>query len=274
SYEWDGVWEGASAIGAQGWSAEFRIPLTQLRFSDEEEQTWGIQVHRGVSRKRERSMWVFIPDNSNSWVSRAGHITGIRGLKPSRTVELRPYLVGRARGRTEDGLAFLGATSDGRQKVDFDLGGDLKLGLTSRLVLDATVNPDFGQVEADQVVLNLSRYETFFPEKRPFFLEGRDVFESPFNMFYPRRIGRPLGGLAIGDTYYGEGGPRQVVDLPRPPRIYGAAKVTGSVSDNLSVAALGAVTGPESVTLGGMSEDNVHVGSSRGYGVVRARYCA
>lgn len=272
SYDWDGVWEGASSIDAMGWSAEFRIPLTQLRFSNDEEQTWGVQVHRGVSRKRERSMWVFVPDSSNSWVSRAGHITGIRGLKPRRTVELRPYIVARARGRTEEGLAFLGATAYGRQKIDFDLGADLKLGLTSRLVLDATVNPDFGQVEADQVVLNLTRFETFFPEKRPFFLEGRDVFDTPFNLFYPRRIGRQLGGLAIGDTYYGPGGPRPVVDLPGLARIYGAAKVSGNVSDKLAVAALGAVTGPESVTLGGASEDNAHVGSSRGYGVLRARY--
>jgi hypothetical protein len=272
SYEWDGVWDGASAIGRDGWTAEFRIPLTQLRFSAADEQTWGIQVHRGVSRKHERSMWVFVPERANTWVSSAGHVVGIRGLKPRRTFELRPYGVARARGRTDDGFAFLGAAARARQSIDVDAGADLKLGLTSRLTLDATVNPDFGQVEADQVVLNLTRFETFFPEKRPFFLEGRDVFETPFNQFYPRRIGAPRSGLSVGDTYYGPGGPRTVVDLPGPTRIYGAAKLTGNATDHLTIAGLAAVTGPESVTLGGETDDVVRVGSPRSYGVVRARY--
>jgi hypothetical protein len=238
SADWDAVWQGAVTIDGGGWNAEFAIPFTVLRFSSADVQQWGFQIHRLLARKNEEIVWSFISGTQQGWTSHFAHIDGLKGLRSRRAFELRPYAVARVETRTERGNPILGIPGHTAEGTP-DLGGDVKIGLTSGLTLDATINPDFGQVEADEVVLNLSRFETFFPEKRPFFLEGRDVFQTPLQLFYPRRISG---------------------------RIWTAAKLTGNVSDRVSIGALTALSEP------GQDEDETS--GLRVYDVVRARWAS
>jgi len=274
SSDWDAVWNGAVSHDAKGWYAEFAIPLTVLRFSDADVQTWGFQVHRNVSRKREQSTWTRIPSNVQGLVSRFGHLEGIRGIHPHRTFELRPYASAKVRALTAEGGALLGYSLGGTAEAGVDVGLDLKLGLTSRLTLDATVNPDFGQVEADQVVLNLTRFETFFPEKRPFFLEGREVFETPFTVFYPRRIGQPAVGLGPGATVHDESGmPAVIQDAEGVVPIWAAAKVSGSLGSKVGLGVLAALTGAETVEVIDAERQvkELDLTPRRSYGVLRSK---
>lgn len=244
--DWDAVWDGAVSRDDRGWSAEFKIPLQALRFSSSDVQEWGFNVKRHISRKQEIALWSYVPQGQSGWVSRWGHLSGLEGLKPRRTFELRPFAVARARTGTSSGGAFLGLDRGAASEGSYEVGLDVKLGLTSNLTLDATVNPDFGQVEADEVVLNLSRFETFFPEKRPFFLEGVDVFRTPIQVFYSRRIGRPPSGLTPGAGVHDDDG--RVLEVTRAPAflpIWAAVKLSGRVGDRLTVGVLDAVTGPE-----------------------------
>src|SRR5688500_3239668 len=243
---WDPIWQGSTAIDGEGWTAEMRIPLSQIRFSAAEEQTWGLQVMRRIFRQEERSTWQVIPKGSPGWVSQFGELRGIRGLKPRARRELMPYVVGKAeRFADEVGNPF----RDGRS-TDAAVGLDGKLGLTSNLTADFTLNPDFGQVEADPSEVNLTAFETFFEEKRPFFIEGKDIFEvrlapvipgSHFTrdrLFYSRRIGVPpphSPELAEGEF----------ANEPARTSILGAVKLTGKTAGGLSVGVLESVTGHE-----------------------------
>jgi hypothetical protein len=275
--DWDAVWNGAVTRDAAGWYAEFAIPLTVLRFSDADVQSWGLQVHRNISRKHEQMMWAY-QEGGKAWsVSHFGYITGLRGLRPHRAFELRPYAMARVDTYTDRGTTYLGLAPGADSEGVMEVGLDAKIGLTSRLTLDLTVNPDFGQVEADQVVLNLSRFETFFPEKRPFFLEGRDLFETPIQLFYPRRIGRLAVGYGRGTILTNRAG--DSVEVQRGAgslRLWTAGKVTGEIGDHLSIAALGAVTGAEELqtkkTDDGARSDRIQVAPERSYGVMRGRY--
>jgi hypothetical protein len=224
--DWDGVWDGATGSVENGWVAEFSIPLSQLRFPEAAVQTWGFSVRRQVARLNEESETVDNPRASNANVSRLGHLTGLEGIKPQRAVELVPYLAtrGTLRPQFSDDERPLPRLMD----PTLDVGLDLKAALTSDLALNATFNPDFGQVEADQLILNLSTFEAFFPEKRSFFTQGLELFQpvgggagnSPQALFYSRRIG-----------------------LETP--ILGAAKVTGTLTKGLELGVLDAlVTGP------------------------------
>ena len=208
---WDGVWQSQVSVDDQGWSAEVRIPLSQLRFATSDQQTWGINVERFVRRKNEYSWLEMVPKNQNGLASRMLDLTGLDGMRPRRNLELLPYVAGRVElvepatsgNPFNDGTRPFGAA-----------GLDLKWGLTSNLTVSATVNPDFGQVEVDPAVVNLTAFETFFPEKRPFFLEGSQTFNSfgrggandfwGFNnsepqIFYSRRIGRAPQLTVTGD---------------------------------------------------------------------------
>jgi len=247
TYDWDAVWDGSVSRDAGGWSAEFKIPLSVLRFPDTAVQEWGIQAERYVARTQEDDRWSYTPQDVQANVSPMGHLTGLLGLHPRRTWELLPFTVARLRSHTDSGNGFLGFGSAMDPKVtpDATLGLDAKIGLTSNLTLAATVNPDFGQVDADEVVLNLSRFETFFPEKRPFFLEGADLFHTDFGQFYSRRIGR---GFNAPDSFVDDDGTTVTVHEPsQPVPIRAAIKVTGKVSDDLSVGVIDAVTAPEEV---------------------------
>ncbi len=248
---WDPVWNGAAQIADSGWTAEMRIPLSQLRFSAAPEQTWGLQINRRIYRLEERSVWQRIPKTKNGWVSHFGELRGLKNLKPRRRIELVPYAVARGESfPTEDGDPFRDGSAS-----EIDGGIDGKVGLTNNLTVDFTVNPDFGQVEADPSEVNLSAFETFFDEKRRFFIEGNDIFDlrlapavtgGPFTqdrLFYSRRIGRPPGHSPDGDF----------VDAPRVTSILGAAKLSGKTAGGLSIGVLESVTAEETadVEVGG-----------------------
>ncbi|PTL84886.1 DUF5916 domain-containing protein [Vitiosangium sp. GDMCC 1.1324] len=222
--DWDGVWDAAVDSTQEGWVAEFAIPLSLLRFPETPVQTWGFSVRRDIARRNEELETVLNPRTSNAVVSRLGHLTGLEELRPQRAVELVPYLAARTVARPQ----FSDEARPWPRLVDpsLDLGLDFRAALTSNLALTATLNPDFGQVEADQLILNLSTFEAFFPEKRTFFTQGLELFNPvggqgmPQTLFYSRRIG-----------------------LETP--ILGATKLTGTVVPGVEVGVLDAVvTGP------------------------------
>jgi len=226
---WDAVWDVATRVDSLGWVAEYRIPLSQLRFGGAapgHERVWGFQVMRDVARKNERVAFnPWTPDGSG-FVSRFGQLTGLVNLNQPQRLEVLPYAsakVTREPGNTSDPFY---------RKTDAvpNVGADVRYGLPGGLTLTATINPDFGQVEVDPATVNLTAFETFFPEKRPFFLEGSDVFSfgqlrrhndyGGQTFFYTRRIGRAPSRFPSGTGI-------DFVDMPEQTRIAGAAKVTG-----------------------------------------------
>jgi hypothetical protein len=242
---WDAVWQVATQVDSLGWTAEFRIPLSQLRFESRgsREQVWGINFGREIARHQEQSYWSPLEPNTGRVVSAFGELHGLRGLSARSRLELQPYSLGRvtrAPGEREDPFFRSNATAS-------SFGADLKYGLTSNLTLTATFNPDFGQVEADPSVVNLSAYETFLPEQRPFFVEGTDIFRFGIGvgdgdlgneqLFYSRRVGRqPQRSVDAGGGYL------QAADATT---ILGAAKLSGKLSNGWSVGLLNAVTSRE-----------------------------
>ena len=258
---WDAVWDVATSRDEAGWTAEFRIPLSQLRFaSSEGEQRWGLEFSRRHFRTNEQSFWAPLDPNANGTVSQFGVLTGLRGLQAPRALEVQPYVaasVTRAPGDTAD--PFYSAT-DAEPRV----GLDVKYGLTSDLTLTATVNPDFGQVEADPAQVNLGGFELFFQERRPFFIEGLDAFNmQPRRFFannrpdllYTRRIGRSpqrssfvssgvYDAAGLGDDDDGTNDGVVYTDAPQQSTILGAAKLSGRVG-RFSVGLLNATTASE-----------------------------
>jgi hypothetical protein len=235
SADWDDNWDARTARTPGGWSAELRIPLRILRFESLPVQSWGFQARRYVSLRQETDEWAFIPRNRAGEVSQYGKLDGLEGLRSSGGVELEPFVWGRVRRR--DG-------QDGQLASGTDLSGaaglDLKWHPSQALTLNAAFLPDFAQVEADQVILNLTNVEPTFPEKRRFFLEGNDTFVTPeLQLLYTRRIGRvsPAPSLRGGET---------LVDVPTPATILGAAKATGSAG-RWQVGVLSAITGSNTV---------------------------
>ena len=242
---WDGVWEAATRIDSLGWIAELRIPFSQLRFSRDAEQTWGFQIRRFIHRRNEEDDWSFWHKNESGGPSRFGHLEGIRIASVPRHLEVLPYTVARSRYVRSD--LPRDPFNDGSQQ-NVRAGADLKYLVTPNLQLSATFNPDFGQVEVDPAVVNLSAFETFFPEKRPFFVEGQGVFGfgffscyfcsnvSSIETFYTRRIGRAPTGT---DLAYSRG---QYVDAPENSTILGAAKLTGRTKNGWTVGLMDAYT--------------------------------
>ena len=233
---WDAVWDVATLVDTEGWTAEFRVPLSQLRFSAGADE-WGVNFRRHLARLDEISDWSPVPRGGTAYVSAGGALSGLRDLKPRRRLEVQPYvLTGLSRAPGEAADPFYRATEGAGT-----IGADLRYGLTSDLTLSLTLNPDFGQVEADPSVVNLSGFETFFPEKRAFFLEGAEVFRPSFPqfpaMFHSRRIGRPPQGSVPDDAAY--------ADLPEATTILGAAKLTGKTRDGWSLGVFDAVTARE-----------------------------
>ena len=242
----DPVWEAAAQVDSLGWSAEMRIPLSQLRFSPDSVQTWGMQIWRYVDRLNEQDMWSFWKRNEAGGPPFFGHLDGLRFGTRQRQIEVVPYAVSRQQYKYAETVnPFLKSSTRAVR-----IGGDARALLTSNLTLDATVNPDFGQVEVDPATVNLSAFETFFSEKRPFFVAGRQAFDfgsfncmfcdnvSSLDVFYSRRIGRApqLNGVVDNQSAYS--------DLPENTQILGAAKVTGRAS-GFTVGLLDAVTNRE-----------------------------
>jgi hypothetical protein len=244
---WDAVWQSNVSLDATGWSAEMRIPLSQLRFPVADKQVWGVNVDRFIMRKNETDWLAMVPKNEAGLASRMADLTGLDGLRPRRHIELLPYAATRAEFVAPDETSM--PFNDGSRTFGA-VGLDAKWGVTSNLTVNATVNPDFGQVEVDPAVVNLTAFETFFQEKRAFFLEGAQIFgnfgqggsnsfwgfnTSDPSIFYSRRIGRSPQLRSAAD----------VVDSPTATTILGAVKLTGKTRGGWTVGFLEAVTGRE-----------------------------
>jgi len=241
---WNPVWTLKTSIDDAGWNAEMKIPLTQLRFGNKPEQIWGIQVMRHLYREEERSHWQFIPKGSPGTVHLFGELNGIKNIKPKRQVEIMPYLVAKYETfEKEEGNPFLNGRSS---RISGGLDG--KIGITNDFTLDFTINPDFGQVEADPSQVNLTAFETYFSEQRPFFVEGKSIYQfkpsNPIvinnlgsdNLFYSRRIGRY-------PQYYPETADGEYVKMPESTTILGALKLSGKTKKGLSIGVLESLTG-------------------------------
>ena len=233
---WDPIWYLNTSVDDEGWIAEFKIPLSQLRFANKDNHTWGIQLTRRLFRKEERSTWQPIDPNAPGWVHLFGELNGISGIKSQKQLEIQPYVVGStSRFPKEEGNPYRETGSD----AELNFGLDAKIGITSDITLDLTVNPDFGQVDADPSQVNLSAFQLFFREQRPFFLEGANVLSfntsnGRNNLFYSRRIGaRPNGNVGEEGEY---------VNFPSNTRIVGSAKLTGKNAKGFSWGFLESVT--------------------------------
>jgi hypothetical protein len=249
---WDPVWSAAAAVTDSGWVAELRIPFGQLRFSRAEVQTWGLQIERRIARKQEQALFAFSPKDQPAGVALYGHLEGLTGIKAPRPLEILPYGSGSVYLRPTEAQTAAVAFPDpltSRAELTGGIGADVKYRLSSNFTLDATLNPDFGQVELDPAVVNLTAFETRFDEKRPFFVEGAEILRfgtavqggpegGPPQLIYSRRIGRAPQLAAPGDAVY--------ADLPETTTILGAAKVTGRTLGGWSVGVLEAVTQRES----------------------------
>ncbi len=236
--DWDGVWDSSVRITEEGWVAEVKIPYHTIRFTRQEIYTWGVNFQRSIFRKNERDYWMMIRRGENGWVSRFGHIEGIENISPPMRLQAIPYLLSSGQ------IAPVSSRTPEGNAVHQRLGGNLKYGITSNLTLDMTANPDFGQVEADEAILNLSTFETFFPEKRPFFIEGSQIFDTPMGLFYSRRIGRSPSGSF--DTRNGDA---VLLERPLATSITSAAKMTGRTQSGTTIGLVSAVTGKEYATL-------------------------
>ena len=238
---WDPIWFTGAKVYEWGWAAEMRIPLTQLRFRISDDGVWGLEVFRRIFRNQEMSVWQHIDRNASGLVHNFGTLSGLTGIKPRKQADITPFVVGSLETfEKDDGNPFATGTN-----WKYNGGLDAKFGLTNNMTLDLTLNPDFGQVEADPSEVNLTAYETFFEEKRPFFIEEKNItsFRTGLgdgdlgfdNLFYSRRIGRsPHLGVDTDDDEFAR--------VPRVTPIISAAKLTGKTPDGLSIGIVEAVT--------------------------------
>ncbi len=268
---WDGVWESAVKIDSKGWTVEIKIPFNQLNFkSDKKEMIWGINFERVIKRKNEKVSFIWIPRSDTGFVSHFAKLIGLRDIKPGIYTELLPYIVGKTDFYPkEEGNPF-------KTGNDFsgNMGLDAKINLKSNLTLNLTFNPDFGQVEVDPAVMNLTAYETYFEEKRPFFVEGASIFDfgrggthfnininwTPPEFFYSRRIGRPPQGYAYAE--YSR--------YPDRTTILGASKLTGKIGNNWNIGIISALTAREFAdTYTDNTEGSQEVEPMSFYGIIR-----
>ncbi|ADV49081.1 hypothetical protein Celal_1780 [Cellulophaga algicola DSM 14237] len=240
---WNPIWYTKTSIDLEGWSAEMKIPLSQLKFGKSEEQEWGLQLMRKLFREEERSIWQRVPQDTPGWTSEFGILKGLLNIEPQKQLEIQPYTI--AKFETYE------AEPDNPFKkgkdTKFTGGLDAKIGITNDLTLDLTINPDFGQVEADPSAIALDGFQIFFEEQRPFFVENKNIFDyrvsrseagntfGSDNVFYSRRIGRSPQGYP--NTLDGE-----FVNHPENTEIIGAAKFSGKTKDGWSIGVLESVT--------------------------------
>ncbi|NOR74872.1 MAG: hypothetical protein GQ525_06915 [Draconibacterium sp.] len=232
-FNWDAVWDGKTSIGDSAWYAEMRVPFTQLRFSNQEEYVWGMHIWRYIYRLSEESQWKLIPIDAPAMVYIFGELRGIKNIPYKRNFEVMPY-------------AKAKYISDANNNENFGVGIDGKIGVTSDFTLDYTINPDFGQVEADPSELNLTSYETFYEEKRPFFLEGKSIMEYNAGisdmLFYSRRIGSAPSYIPNID----EG---ETLSMPENTSIINALKLTGKNKSGLSMGFVNSMTAKENAII-------------------------
>jgi hypothetical protein len=260
---WDAVWDGKTSVHHGGWSAEFRIPFRELRFSGQITQSWGLQVYRHISRKNEDIYWTYWPKEEAGHVRHYGRLTQLNSIPRQRRVYVAPYTTGKYAVSDQ----YVTAHGTKNYKLESTLGADIKVGVTNNLTLDVTVNPDFGQVEADPSELNLTDFETFYEEKRPFFVEGSNIFNYPLafggnaqNMFYPRRIGRQPQRRIYGVDN---------VEAPTATTILVASKLSGKTATGTSVGVMNAVTAEEVATIADQPKEHPPVEPLSNYFVSR-----
>ena len=247
---WNPIWYTKTNIDDEGWTAEMKIPLSQLKFGKSDEQTWGLQIMRKLFREEERSVWQRIPRDTPGWTSEFGLLKGLLNIKPQKQLEIQPYGISKLETyESEAGNPF----KDGNDSK-FTVGLDAKVGITNDLTLDLTINPDFGQVEADPSAIALDGFQIFFQEQRPFFVENKNIFDyrvsnseagntfGSDNVFYSRRIGRSPQGYP--NTNSGE-----FIDQPENTEILGAAKFSGKTKDGWSIGVLESVTAKKYATI-------------------------
>jgi len=233
-HSFDPIWEADAVITDEGWFAEIAIPFSQLRFNQAEQITFGVNINRYMPARFEDLFWAPVPKDEDGWTSWFGDLEGLEGIQTRRPIELVPYVASGV-GITSDELLNPDNPFSEGSEFTGRVGADLKMGIGSGLTLDATFNPDFGQVEADPAEVNLSDFPTFFGERRPFFIENAELLAAN-DLFFSRRIGERPHGLTPG-TFS---------DVPEATTILGAAKLTGRTAGGLSLGALGAVTAEES----------------------------
>ena len=247
---WNPIWFAETQVDDKGWTAEVKIPFSQLRYGNADEKVWGFQVMRRIFRKEERSIWQPIPQTSGVWVSRFGELHGLKGIPMHRQVEIAPYVTAQLdKYKAEPDNPFATGT-DGK----ISGGVDGKLAVTNDLILDFTINPDFGQVEADPSQVRIDGYQNFFDERRPFFIESRNIFDYQLTgsyaggdydadlLFYSRRIGGAPHGFPRLDS-------GEYVKIPQNASILGAAKFSGKTKKGLSIGILESVTQREMATI-------------------------
>ncbi len=261
---WDGnfnpVWFAKTHINKTGWTAEIKIPLSQLRYSNEKEKVWGIQVHRRIFRRDEKSIWQYIPPNSGTWVSSFAELLGLKDIVARRQFELAPYI-----STQQDSYKKIpGNPFASGSDTKLTAGIDGKLAVTNNLILDFTVNPDFGQVEADPSQVRIDGFQNFFDEKRPFFIEGSNIFNYQLTgsqsggdinsdiLFYSRRIGSsPHGFVSTRNNEY--------VKFPQNTSIGGAGKFSGKTANGWSIGVLESVTNREYAIIDSLGKRNKHL---------------
>ena len=247
---WNPIWYAKSHVDDEGWTAELRIPLSQLKFGSAEEQVWGFQSTRRFFRDEERSLWQRKPVDQPGWVSEFGELHGLKNIEPQKQLEIQPYTVTNTETyEAEENNPF----RDGSEN-NLTVGLDAKIGITNDLTLDLTVNPDFGQVDADPSAIALDGFQIFFQERRPFFVENKNIFDFSVsqsqagntfgsdNIFYSRRIGRSPQGYP--NTSDGE-----FVNQPDNTPIIGAAKFSGKTKDGWAIGVLESVTAQRTATI-------------------------
>ncbi|MBX2845931.1 MAG: carbohydrate binding family 9 domain-containing protein [Saprospiraceae bacterium] len=247
---WNPIYYAKTNIDDLGWTAEMRIPMSQLRFG-KGDQVWGIQSTRRFFRKEERSVWQRSPQGAAGWVSSFGELHGLEDLQPQKQLEIQPYVVGALeRFPEETGNPF----RDGKEN-QLRVGVDGKIGVTNDLIVDFTINPDFGQVEADPSAIALDGFQIFFQERRPFFIENKNIFDYQFsftqaavntysfdNLFYSRRIGRAPQRTIFPDN-------NEFVNTPNTSDILGAVKFSGKTKNGWSIGILESITGEENAQI-------------------------
>ncbi|MBI1796671.1 MAG: carbohydrate binding family 9 domain-containing protein [Candidatus Eisenbacteria bacterium] len=270
---WDGVWQGRARIDSLGWTVEMRIPYSQLRFRKSDQYRWGVNFRRNIARRNESDLMVYTPRNESGFVSRFPDLVGIERIRPARAILITPY----ATSRGEFVQHAIGDPFHTGGRYEPQMGADLKTAVGSKLTLNATVNPDFGQVEVDPAVVNLSDVETTFDEKRPFFVEGSNSYDFGFggasnymgfnwpgpSLFYSRRIGRTP---ELSPASY------DFADIPTGTRILGAAKLTGKILGEWNLGVMQALTERETApfALGG-ARGRAEVEPLTSYSVLRAQ---
>ncbi len=247
-YNWDAIWDGNSKINENGWAAEWKIPFKELRFTSSDEMEWGFEVYRELPRHdNELSVWSYWAQSETGFVSNYGTLKGLKNIRSSKPVYFMPYLA----SQTNISENLVTPVHSQKHNFLYNLGGDFRYTTPGGITLNATINPDFGQIEADPADFNLTEFETYFSEKRPFFMEGGNILQFPLgfgdgnngsnSLFYSRRIGRTPQGYA----QVNENKEDIAIENPITTNILGAAKITGKTENGLSIGIMEAITSEE-----------------------------